>query len=125
MSSGKEIDDDIKTKMKNIFVDELMRRFRCSATFEMASGTVMPLMTYPETDPVAAFYKKDRDEDLVGEKWNAEADCEYLRKAMRGLGKGPGGTLIFSAYVGSEPASALHPPKNIRNFKHPKKYLKF
>ena len=86
MSSGKEIDDDIKTKMKNIFVDELMRRFRCSATFEMASGTVMPLMSYPETDPVAAFYKKDRDEDLVGEKWNAEADCEYLRKAMRGLG---------------------------------------
>ena len=32
-----------------------------------------------------------------------------------------GGTLIFSAYVGSDPASALHPQKNIRNFKHPKK----
>ena len=34
---------------------------------------------------------------------------------------GGGGTLIFSAYVGSDPAPALHPPKNIRNFKHPKK----
>ena len=37
-----------------------------------------------------------------------------------GLGGG-GGTLIFSAYVGSDPTSTVHPPKNIRNFKHPKK----
>ena len=35
--------------------------------------------------------------------------------------RGGGGTLIFSAYVGSDPASTVHPPKNIRNFKHPKK----
>ena len=35
-----------------------------------------------------------------------------------------GGTLIFSSYVSSGPASTVH-PKNIRNFKHPKKYLKF
>ena len=31
------------------------------------------------------------------------------------------GTLIFSTYVGSGPASTVHPPKNIRNFKHPQK----
>ena len=37
---------------------------------------------------------------------------------------GGGGTLIFSAYVGSDPVSTVHPPKNIRNLKHPKKYLK-
>ena len=38
----------------------------------------------------------------------------------------PGGTLISSAYVGSGPASTVHPPQNIRNSKHPKKkYLKF
>ena len=36
-----------------------------------------------------------------------------------------GGTLIFSSYVGSDQASTVHPPKNIGNFKHPKKYLKF
>ena len=36
-----------------------------------------------------------------------------------------GGTLIFSSYLGSGPASTVHPKKNIRNFKHPKKYLKF
>ena len=36
-------------------------------------------------------------------------------------GGGGGGTLIFSAYVGSDPASTIHPQKNIRNFKHPKK----
>ena len=35
-------------------------------------------------------------------------------------GGGGGGTLIFSAYVGSDPASTVH-PKTI----HPKKYLKF
>ena len=31
-----------------------------------------------------------------------------------------GGYSIFSAYVGSDPASTVHPKKNIRNFKHPK-----
>ena len=35
-------------------------------------------------------------------------------------GGGGGGTLFFSSYVGTDP-----PQKNIRNFKHPKKYLKF
>ena len=36
--------------------------------------------------------------------------------------KGGGGSLIFSSYVGSGPASTLH-PKNIRNFKHPQKNI--
>ena len=35
-------------------------------------------------------------------------------------GGGGGGYSNFSAYVGSEPASTVHPQKNIRNFKHPK-----
>ena len=35
-------------------------------------------------------------------------------------GGGGGGTLIFSAYLGSGPASTFN-PKNIRNFKHPRK----
>ena len=40
--------------------------------------------------------------------------------------RGGGGTLIFSSYVGSGPASTVYPPpppppkKKIRNFKHPK-----
>ena len=38
---------------------------------------------------------------------------------------GGGGTLIFSSYVGCGPASTVQPQKKIRNFKHPKKYLKF
>ena len=37
-------------------------------------------------------------------------------------GGGGGGTLIFSTYVGSDPASTVH-PKNIWNFKHPKKNI--
>ena len=32
-----------------------------------------------------------------------------------------GGSLIFFAYVDSDPASTVHPKKNIRNFKHPQK----
>ena len=35
---------------------------------------------------------------------------------------GPGGTPNFPAYVGSDPASTIH-PKNIRNFKHPPKNI--
>ena len=34
--------------------------------------------------------------------------------------RGGGGYSIFSAYVGSDPASTVH-PKNIRNLKHPQK----
>ena len=30
-----------------------------------------------------------------------------------------GGVLLFFSYVGSGPASTVHPPKHIRNFKHP------
>ena len=40
---------------------------------------------------------------------------------MEQAGGPQGGTLIFSAYVGSDPASTVHPPKNVRNFKHPQK----
>ena len=32
-----------------------------------------------------------------------------------------GSTLIFSSYVGSDPAFTVHPQKNIRKIKHPKK----
>ena len=36
-----------------------------------------------------------------------------------------GGTLIFSAYVGSDPAFTLHPKKISEISSTPKKYLKF
>ena len=36
-----------------------------------------------------------------------------------------GGTLIFSAYVGSDPASTVHPKKISGISSTPKKYLKF
>ena len=44
----------------------------------------------------------------------------YTKLQIKQMEKG-GGTLIFSSYVGSVPASTAHPQKNIRNFKHPKK----
>ena len=41
-------------------------------------------------------------------------------------GGGPrGGTLIFSSYIGSGPASTLHPKKISEISSTPKKYLKF
>ena len=36
-----------------------------------------------------------------------------------------GGTLIFSAYVGSDPASTVHPKKISEISSTPKKYVKF
>ena len=53
----------------------------------------------------------------------------YGRIINPGGGGGGGGTLIFSSYVGSRPASTVHPkkyqefqasPKNIWNFSNPK-----
>ena len=44
----------------------------------------------------------------------------------QGLGGGPRGvTLIFSSYVGSDPASTVHPKKISVISNTPKKYLKF
>ena len=40
-------------------------------------------------------------------------------------GGGGGGTLIFSAYVGSDPASTVHPQKISEISSTSKKYLKF
>ena len=42
-----------------------------------------------------------------------------------GGGGGGGGTLIFSAYVGSDPASTVHPQKLSEIWSTPKKYSKF
>ena len=39
--------------------------------------------------------------------------------------QGGGGTLIFSAYIGSDPASTIHPKKISGISSTPKKYLKF
>ena len=47
------------------------------------------------------------------------------RLRSQGGGGGGGGTLIFSAYVGSDPASTVHPQKISGISNTPKKYLKF
>ena len=41
-----------------------------------------------------------------------------------GGGGGEGGTLIFSSYVGSGPASTFHPKKILEISNTPKKYLR-
>lgn len=83
---AKQLDEEVKQKMKNFFIDELMRRYAITSTLEMAQGTVVPLVKYPENDIVVGFYQKERDTNLAGEDWDPEADCEYLRVAMKGAG---------------------------------------
>ena len=51
---------------------------------------------------------------------NVSSDFEKLSS---GGGGGGGGTLLFSSYIGSGPASTVHPPEN-QKFQAPKKYLK-
>ncbi|XP_064624237.1 annexin A5-like [Lineus longissimus] len=77
---------DIKAEIKRMTVDELIRRQTCSGTFELTEGTVKPSPKYAAEDPVVKFYSTERSTDLVGKPWDSEADCEYLRKAMKGLG---------------------------------------
>ncbi|XP_053393127.1 annexin A5-like [Mercenaria mercenaria] len=83
---AKELDEEVKTRMKNFFVDELLRRYAITSTLEMAQGTVVPMVKYHPEDIVVEFYKNERDTDLAGEDWDAEADCEYLNVAMKGPG---------------------------------------
>ncbi|CAG5127305.1 unnamed protein product, partial [Candidula unifasciata] len=49
-------------------------------------GTVKPFKQYDAGDPVAAWYLKNRGTDVVGQSWDPEYDCEYLRAAMKGMG---------------------------------------
>lgn len=85
---GQQIDDDIKDKMKNIFIDELMRRYQITSTFERVSGTVHPFVKYTEDDLVVKFHKAHKHSlDITGEDWNPEYDLEYMCEAIKGLGK--------------------------------------
>lgn len=78
--------EKVRQRMKEMFIAELCRRELVSGTFEMTEGTVKPFEKYDEADPVAAWYNENRGEDLTGKRWNLEADCEYFRDAMKGLG---------------------------------------
>ncbi|BFZ17644.1 hypothetical protein BsWGS_20682 [Bradybaena similaris] len=84
--SEAEIKEKVKEEMKRMFVAELMRRQGVSGTFESTGGTVKPFKQYDAGDPVAAWYVKHRGSDVVGQAWDPEYDCEYLRAAMKGLG---------------------------------------
>ncbi|XP_052786079.1 annexin A4-like isoform X1 [Mya arenaria] len=86
MDSGNDIDEEVKQRFRSMFVEELMRRYQISGTLEMVQGTVGPLIKYPEDDIVVNFYREERDTELKDQEWDPEADCEYLRAAMKGLG---------------------------------------
>lgn len=82
-----EVKAKVREQMYQAFVSELIRRERVSGTFEMTEGTVKPFEMYTDNDPVALWNKKERGRDVTKSKWDKEADCEYLRAAMKGLGK--------------------------------------
>lgn len=42
---------------------------------------------YDAGDPVTKWFKKDKKQDIAGEEWDPQYDCEYLDKAMAGAGK--------------------------------------
>lgn len=52
--SREEINEEIKQKMKNFFIDELLRRYAITSTLEMAQGTVGPMIKYPPDDIVVS-----------------------------------------------------------------------
>ena len=81
--------------MKHIFIEELMRRYMISSSYEMSNGTIVPMMVYMESDPVVAWKNEQHDSNIAGKKWKAEYDAEYLRFAMKGLGRNKIYLLIF------------------------------
>ena len=82
-----ESDDSLKLELRSRFIDELMRRQEVSGTFENTMGTVTPFEEYDEEDPVAKWFSECKGDSIVGEKWDALFDCEYLRDGIRGWGK--------------------------------------
>ncbi|XP_067936077.1 annexin-B12-like isoform X2 [Watersipora subatra] len=79
-------DAKLKEKVRQSFIDELMKQQETSGTFELTEGTVKPFTAYSAGDPVQIFSAQERNVDLTGKAWDSEADSEYLRKAMKGLG---------------------------------------
>jgi hypothetical protein len=77
---------NIKAEIKRMMVEELVRRQTVSGTFELTEGTIKQYPKYDPEDPVVKYYSTERSTKLADKPWDAEADCEYLRKAMKGLG---------------------------------------
>lgn len=84
--SEENMKEIVRERMKQAFVDELIRRERVSGTFEMTEGTVKPFTQYDRNDPVVAWYEKTKGCELAGKSWDCEVDCEYFNAAMKGLG---------------------------------------
>ncbi|VDI14373.1 annexin A7/11, partial [Mytilus galloprovincialis] len=82
-------EEEIKERVKAIYIAELLRRIDRSGTLDVTSGTVVGYPVYTEDDPVLQFntekngYEFNKDEPL---KWDPELDCEYLRDALKGWG---------------------------------------
>ena len=73
--------------MRAVFTDEMVRREAVSGTFEVTQGTVVPYVKFHKDDPVTQWHISEHDDDITGKKWHFEYDCNYLRDAMKGLGK--------------------------------------
>ena len=48
---------------------------------------MFPFKKYDSEDPVTKWFNKEKSQDLAGESWDALNDCEFLDKAMAGLGE--------------------------------------
>ncbi|KAL8558385.1 hypothetical protein ACOMHN_019794 [Nucella lapillus] len=84
--SEEKMEEMVRERMKQAFVDELIRRERVSGTFEMTEGTVKPFSQYDDQDPVVVWYEKTKGCGLANKSWDCEVDCEYFNAAMKGLG---------------------------------------
>ena len=79
----------LKEKLRSVYIDELMRRLKVSGTLDITEGTIGYYHSYDPEDPVVK-YMASRDEDILKKKqpnWKAEYDVQYLRDAMKGLGR--------------------------------------
>jgi hypothetical protein len=62
-------EEEIKERVKGIYINELMRRIDRSGTLDVTSGTVHGFPVYTDDDPVVEFNKKKNDYEIAGKEW--------------------------------------------------------
>ncbi|KAJ8317896.1 hypothetical protein KUTeg_002987 [Tegillarca granosa] len=77
-------DPSILEQYRDMYAAELQKRFELYGTLEPTEGTIKPLDTYSNEDPVFLYTLETEEFEL--EKWDPEYDCIYLKNAMDGAG---------------------------------------
>ncbi|CAG2194582.1 ANXA7_11 [Mytilus edulis] len=79
-------DDSFLEKVRQNYIARLRTHLLKDGTIDPTEGTIKYYAKYKADDPLVPFMAEYDGTELVGEKWDAEWDCMYLKEACDGAG---------------------------------------